>query len=72
MVNTALPIEWEPGLPGDWLRTANVELVIQAGISTSIDVLNAELRRVEPLLDHQAHIFYQTSMPPRKMLSTDW
>jgi hypothetical protein len=58
MVDATLPREREPCLPGDRLRTPNVELVIEAGVTTAIDVLDTAHRRVQPLLNNHAHVFY--------------
>jgi len=58
MMDAALPREWEPCLPGVRVRTPNVEVGIEAGVVTAIDVLKTLHRRVKPLLNHHAHVFY--------------
>jgi len=58
MMDAALPREWEPCLPGDRLRTPNMELGIEAGVATAIDVLETSHRREKPLLNHHPHVFY--------------
>jgi len=71
MMDAALPREWEPCLPGDRLRTPNVELGIEAGVATAIDVLETSHCRVKPLLNHHTLVFYSTAVPPGVTVSTE-